>query len=226
MEIENLIQFAFDKISLEELSYYIAHSRSEVTLVKRLSFIIQQELGNSFIVRNEYSDKNLEIKNADFVIFERKNRHDVKGYAEVKWLFSHHLFKEKAWEYKEIKHNHHWTLKKDFQKLLSAKIMQGERLFLLLITHYNSLKIPPYWADEVEHVKVFKKQSLKINDIELMMKKRVKQIITSTQGLDISSNAIQSDIRIDICKITLNSIENVPTSLLYVIIDLNKIFHK
>ena len=59
-----------------------------------------------------------------------------------------------------------------------------------------------------------------------MLERRVKQIIMSTEGLDVSSNAIQSDIPIDICIISLNSVENVPTSLLYVFIDLNKTIHK
>jgi len=225
MQMKRKIHEALEKIPLEELSYYVAHTRSERTLVKRLSSIIQNDIFNDFIVRNEYTDKSLMIKDADLVIFSKNNRHNVKMYAEVKWLLSHHLFEEKKWEYRQNpKHNHHSTLKVDLKKLLSAEIPNAKRLFLLFLSHYHSLDVPPYWTDQTLHRNSFSKKSLEIEIIEDILKQRLIQTLTSTEGLTDYPIKIPQDLQIPVNSITLKTTEQIDISLMYVVLDLNEIW--
>ncbi len=225
MQMKKKIREALEKIPHKELAYYVAHTRSERTLVKRLSSILQEEFVNDFIVRNEYKDTTLAIKGADLVVFSKNNRQNIKMYAEVKWLLSHHLIENRNWKYNQKpKHNHHFTLKKDLKKLLSAKIPDAKRLFLVFLSHYHSLNVPPYWTDQGHHRNSFAKNSLEIETIEDILKQRLIQTFTSTEGLTDFPIKIPQDLQIPVNSITLNTMEQIEISFMYVILDLNEIW--
>ena len=219
------IKESLEKIPHKELSYYVAHTRSERTLVKRLSSILQEQLTNDLIVRNEYTDKNLNIINGDLVVFSKNDRQKIKVYAEVKWLLSHHLFEEEKWKYKpKPNHNHHSTLKGDLKKLLSAKIPSVERSFVFFLSHYHSLEVPSYWTDQNYHRKCFSKNSLESETVEEKLKQRLIQTLTSIEGLTDFSIKIPQDLQIPVNSITLKTIEEIDISFMYVVLDLKEIW--
>ncbi len=188
MIIENYLSTAIKDLNHEELAFYIAFDRSEVSFIKRMSYFIQQKLDNTYIIRNEYTNDKFDIKRADLVVINRNNENVIESHLEVKWLFSHHLFKKEAWEYKEVKHNHHYYIKKDFNKLLSTKYINIEKLFLILITHPHNTELPNYWADNTYHKNCFKNASITFEAVKSNFQERMTQIVHSDEGYSNSLN--------------------------------------